>query len=116
MNLVFIGTFKHAGLALAIGLGACINASILFYYLRKSKVFKPQAGWVKFFGQLLVALLVMALVLNTLAGADADWLQYSLSAKLLHLAVLLVAGAGSYFLTLWLLGIRISQFMQRTVR
>ena len=35
MNLLFIGFFQHAGLALAIGLGACVNASLLFYFLRK---------------------------------------------------------------------------------
>ena len=30
MNLAFIVPFKHAGLALAIGLGACLNAFLLF--------------------------------------------------------------------------------------
>ncbi len=114
MNLLFIGPLQHAGLALAIGLGACINASILFYYLRKSNVYQPQAGWLKFSLQLFIALLVMVVVLHLLSGPDQLWLHYTLSSKLAHLALLLVAGAGSYFLTLWLLGIRLVQFMQRT--
>jgi putative peptidoglycan lipid II flippase len=116
MNLAFIGPFKHAGLALAIGLGACINAAILFYYLRKHNIFTPQSGWLKFAGQLLLALTVMALLLKLMAGSDAQWLQYTLMAKLAHLSGLLVAGAGSYFFTLWLLGIRLRHFMQTTVR
>ena len=35
MNLVFIIPLKHAGLSLAIGLGACLNAGLLLYQLRK---------------------------------------------------------------------------------
>ena len=31
MNLAFIYPLRHAGLALAIGLGACINASLLYF-------------------------------------------------------------------------------------
>ena len=43
MNLIFIGYLKHTGLALAIGLGACINAGLLFYHLKKGGVFKLNA-------------------------------------------------------------------------
>src|SRR5512135_1134818 len=35
MNLAFVGWLHHAGLALAIGLGACFNSAVLFYLLRK---------------------------------------------------------------------------------
>jgi len=48
MNLLFVGYLKHAGLALAIGLAACINAGLLFYYLRKEKVFKLNHDWGRF--------------------------------------------------------------------
>lgn len=116
MNLIFIGSLKHAGLALAIGLGACFNAGLLYFYLRRSKVFKPQSGWPKFLSKLLVALLVMAVVLKLVAGTDEVWLHYHLLEKLLRLSLLLFAGAGSYFLTLWLLGIRIDQFIHRTTQ
>lgn len=49
MNLLFIFPFKHAGLALAIGLGACLNAGLLYYQLRKQNIYQPQAGWLVFF-------------------------------------------------------------------
>ena len=42
MNLAFIGPLKHAGLSLSIGLAACLNASLLYWQLRKQKIFTPQ--------------------------------------------------------------------------
>src|SRR5438552_2592472 len=48
MNLAFIGPLRHAGLALAIGLGACLNAALLYRVLRKSGIYTPQPGWVIF--------------------------------------------------------------------
>lgn len=35
MNLAFIGPLQHAGLALSIGLAACLNAGLLYWQLRK---------------------------------------------------------------------------------
>src|SRR5207237_1018274 len=45
MNLAFVGPLKHAGLALAIGLGACLNAALLYRGLRAHGVYTPQPGW-----------------------------------------------------------------------
>lgn len=46
MNLAFIGPLKHAGLSLSIGLAACLNASLLYWQLRKQKIFtRNPAGW-----------------------------------------------------------------------
>jgi hypothetical protein len=45
MNIAFIGPLKHAGLALAIGLGACLNAFLLYSFLRKQNIYSPQP-WV----------------------------------------------------------------------
>lgn len=115
MNLAFIGPFKHAGLALAIGLGACMNAGLLYFYLRKAGVFKPQAGWYAFMAKLGFAVGSMALVLHFAAGPDATWMAYKLVPKLVHLLVLLLLGSATYFFVLWALGIRIKDFMKRTV-
>jgi putative peptidoglycan lipid II flippase len=116
MNLIFykFTQLNHAGLALSIGLGACINASLLYYYLRKANVYKPQAGWLLFMGKLLVAVIAMAVALHFAAGSDATWLAYKITPKLLHLLGLLVLGSATYFAALWLMGIRIKDFMHRT--
>ncbi len=63
MNLAFIGPLKHAGLSLSIGLAACLNASLLYWQLRKQKIFTPQPGWMAFLLRLVVAVLVMSGVL-----------------------------------------------------
>ena len=115
MNLAFIGPFKHAGLALAIGLGACMNAGLLYFYLRKAGIFKPQPGWYAFMAKLALAVVTMALVLHFAAGSDATWMAYKLVPKLVHLLVLLLLGSTTYFFVLWALGIRIKDFIKRTV-
>ena len=67
-NLVLIGPLAHAGLALAISAGACLNAGLLFYQLRKQQMYQPQPGWAMFGFKLVVAVAVMSAVL---LGADA---------------------------------------------
>ncbi len=116
MNLIFVFgiDLKHAGLALSIGLGACMNAGLLYYYLRKANVYQPQAGWLMFMAKLVVAVISMALALHYAAGSNATWLAYKLMPKLIHLTGLLVLGSATYFLALWLMGIRVKDFMHRT--
>lgn len=113
MNLAFIGPLKHAGLALAIGLGACINASLLYYHLRKADIYRPQPGWLGFMGKLALAVLAMTGVLYFAMGESQTWLEYAVGSKLIHLGVLVLLGAATYFSVLWLLGIRIQDFMRR---
>lgn len=116
MNLVFVFglDLRHAGLALAIGLGACINAGLLYYHLRKADVYKPQAGWLMFMSKLLLALLAMSAALYFASGADATWLDYTFIHKFGHLSGLVVLGVAVYFLSLWLMGIRLKDFMRRS--
>ena len=113
MNLAFIGPLKHAGLALAIGLGACINAGLLYYHLRKADIYKPQPGWMLFMTKLLLAVVAMTLALLYAMGENTMWLDYAVYSKLLHLTGLVLLGAAVYFGVLWILGIRIKDFMRR---
>lgn len=48
MNLVFVPYIAVAGLALSIGLGACLNASFLYWGLRKRGIYQPKPGWPTF--------------------------------------------------------------------
>jgi len=52
MNVWFVFglDLAHAGLALSIGLAACLNSAILFYFLRKRGIYQPEPGWLKYFG------------------------------------------------------------------
>ena len=114
MNGLFIYLgLAHAGLALSIGLAACLNAALLYQGLRQQGVYHPQAGWPAFLLKLVVAMVVMGLVLWFGAGADADWLAAGMGRRILHLGALVVLGAGAYFATLWLLGFRLGDFRRR---
>ena len=113
MNLAFIIPLKHAGLALAIGLGACLNAGLLYYKLRSHKIYQPQPGWMLFFIKILTALLVMVGVLWFAAGTDASWLAYSAMERAYRLAFIVILGASSYFAVLWILGFRLKDFTKQ---
>jgi putative peptidoglycan lipid II flippase len=113
MNLALIGPLKHAGLALSIGLGACLNAGLLYYKLRAHRIYQPQPGWPVFTGKLVLALAVMAAALWGGMGSDAWWLGAAWHNRVAALVGIVCLGAGIYFATLWLLGFRIRDFARR---
>lgn len=113
MNLAFIWHLKHAGLALAIGLGACLNAAILFRLLVRHGIYQPQSGWGRFFLKILIALAAMCGALLLAAGNVQDWIELGFSMRALWLAGLVFLGAGVYFAALWMMGIRLDQFKRR---
>jgi putative peptidoglycan lipid II flippase len=112
MNLIFIWHLRHAGLALAIGLGACINAGLLYFHLRKHGIYQPQPGWLKFFLQVALALAAMSTVLWFAMGDEAVWLKGGILSRVLHLTWIVVAGAAAYFATLALAGVRLKDFIR----
>jgi putative peptidoglycan lipid II flippase len=113
MNLAFIVPFKHAGLALAIGLASCLNATLLFRGLRQRNIYQPKAGWMAFGMKLAVALLVLALTLWFGMGKETEWLTASTWTRVVHLSALVAAGVGVYFATLWVLGFRFRDFRRQ---
>ena len=113
MNLAFIWHLRHAGLALAISLGAFVNAGLLFVLLRRAGVYQPQPGWRVFALKLGVAVYVMGTVLWLTSGSATEWLSARAAQRVVWLAEIVVAGAGSYFATLWVLGFRLRDFNQR---
>lgn len=113
MNLAFIGPFKHAGLALAIGLGACLNAGFLFYLLRKEKIYEPQPGWPMFLLKVAAAVLFMAVVVYTTAGEHRWWLNAAWYQKLPAVVGLALLGAAAYGAALALFGFRVRDFSRR---
>ena len=103
---------QHAGLALAIGLGACLNAGLLYYKLRSHDIYQPLPGWPKFMVKVLVAVLVMSATLWFTSGSDMLWLHMTAMNRALHLTFTVCIGAMAYFMTLWLLGFRLKDFSQ----
>jgi putative peptidoglycan lipid II flippase len=117
MNLIFVFALdlRHAGLALAIGMGACLNAGLLFYHLRKANIYQPQAGWLVFVLKLLVALCVMGVALYFAMGDTTAWLHFGIMKRLLYIGGLVLLGGVTYFASLFLLGFRPRDYMRRVV-
>ena len=113
MNLLFIGWLQHAGLALAIGLGSCLNAGILFYLLRKRGIYQLEPGWLKFLIKLSVALLALGLTLWFGMGSEQHWLTTQGWLRIGQLTALVIAGTVVYFGVLLLLGFRLRDFSKR---
>ena len=114
MNLAFIGPLKHAGLSLSIGLAACLNASLLYWQLRKQKIFTPQPGWQRFLLRLVVAVVVMAAALLGVLSVMPEWSQGGMALRLLRLMAVVAVGVIAYFATLALLGFKVKEFARRT--
>ncbi len=111
-NLVFVPWFGHAGLALSIGMGACLNAGLLWVGLHRRGAL-PKADWGKYLGQLFLALIpfgaLMYYAANThdwIALQANPWIRIGLLAGWLALAGLV------YFVALGLTGIRWQKFLR----
>ncbi|HOL64819.1 MAG TPA: murein biosynthesis integral membrane protein MurJ [Accumulibacter sp.] len=113
LNLALIGWLAHAGLALAIGLAASLNAALLYRGLRRLGIYTPQPGWWLFYGKLALALLAMGLALWLAGGEASNWLGWRTSERLWRLSLLIVFGVLVYFATLWAVGFRLRDFRRQ---
>ena len=111
MNLVFVPLFAHAGLALAIGLGACLNAAMLFIGLRTRGVYRPRAGWPVFAARLALALIALAVFLWWSDGRF-DWIAMRADPmrRVAALGGIIACGAAIYFVALFIGGMRPRHF------
>jgi putative peptidoglycan lipid II flippase len=113
MNLAFIVPLRHAGLALAIGLGACMNAALLYRVLRRNGIYSPQPGWAIFLLKVAAAVGFMAIVLFTTMGESSWWFSAPWQRKLPALLGLVALGMAAYGACLALFGFRPSHFSRR---
>ena len=112
MNFIWVPMFAHAGLALSIGIGAMLNATLLWYFLKNSGRYIPQPGWARLAMQSVVAALLMGAFLYW-ANAHWDWvgLRENALSRIGLLAGLMACGVAIYGATLWVLGFRINALL-----
>lgn len=114
LNVVFyfyVPALGVAGLALSMGMGACVNSALLYLALRKQDIFVPQPGWGMFYLKLLVALAVMG-TLAYYGAAQLDWVAMRAHYVQRAVALFLIIGvcAAAYFAVLLALGFRLRDF------
>jgi putative peptidoglycan lipid II flippase len=114
MNLAFVPWLGVAGLALSIGVGALINAALLFWGLRRQGSYRPLPGWFVFALRIVLASLVMGGLQYVLAKRF-DWIALGAHEGLRALAMAgsLLASALLYFAVLALTGLKLRQFVRR---
>jgi putative peptidoglycan lipid II flippase len=113
MNLAFFWTLKHAALPLSISLAACLNAALLYYQLRRRKMFFPQSGWCKFLKQVILSSLFMAIALLNLLKLMPPWAweNGNMLWRWTHLSILLSLGGSVYLVALVMQGVSLSNLM-----
>ncbi len=113
MNVVLVPYLAHAGLALAIGLGALLNAGWLLYGLRRRGGYQPQAGWAVFGLQVVAASALLAVYLLW-TGGRIDWVHAVDAWRRIAMLTLIVLGAVVvYFGVLMLAGVQLRQFVRK---
>lgn len=120
LNLVVLvalwatGNIKTAGahtlLALTNGVGAMLNAGLLYTGLARMGIIHPGHVLRGLLVRIIVATAVMAALLAWLGGDLAFWLASRTLSRVLRLSGLIGAGIVVYFGVLWLLGVRTRQF------
>lgn len=104
----------HAGLALSTTLAGYINAGMLFYQLKKQKIYHPQEGnnlaWLKDLLRILAGLIAMIVIILYLNPDDSWWQIASLGEKIMQLFTLVSLAIISYFIVLYTFGLRKKDF------
>ena len=114
LNLVLVPHLAHAGLALAIGLGAMVNATWLLVGLVRRGMYHPLAGWVRFGAQVATASGALAAWLWW-AAHHWDWVALGAEnfKRIGLLTLVLIGSAAIYFAILAATGVKLRHFARR---
>jgi putative peptidoglycan lipid II flippase len=107
LNLILIVPLRHAGLALSTSLAALLNSGLLYYHLRKQAVFELQPGWGLLLLRIGIASTVMASLLLWGSGTVTEWFVMGRLERAIHLMGWIVSGITIYFMSLFILGLRL---------
>jgi putative peptidoglycan lipid II flippase len=82
LNFLFVGTLllvgfsgPHTGLALASSVAAYVNAALLYRSLRRQKAYRPEPGWARVAGAVVLGSLAMVIVLIWQYGEIQQWVD-----------------------------------------
>ncbi len=108
LPLMYFWNIGHMGLALATSFAAMLNAALLWRGLLRAGFYQVQPGWVPYALRLLLASASMVAVILWLVPEIPIWIEWHWESRVLEMALLCGVGVLVYFVSLWLLGTRIS--------
>jgi putative peptidoglycan lipid II flippase len=100
----------HTLLALTNGVGAMLNAGLLYLGLLRNRVIRRGQAMRGLLIRIVAASAVMAAGLWWFGGDVATWLVTPKIERIVWLAGLVVGGIAVYFASLWVMGVRAGQF------
>jgi putative peptidoglycan lipid II flippase len=103
----------HALLALNNAIGAWYNSTMLYRGLRRQGVLHHAPGWNRMLWQVLAGVVLMTAFLWFVAGDTERWIAMGAWPRIQWMALLVVGGAGLYFGTLYVCGLRLKQLRVR---
>ena len=113
-SLLLFKPMAHVGLALSTSIAALVNASALFFILKRDNIFIVQPGWRRFLLQVCLASIVMSVALWWWVPPLEFWLQAGAWSRFYHLLLLVILGAFCYGSALFVLGLRPRQLLFKT--
>jgi putative peptidoglycan lipid II flippase len=113
---IFIQFFQHAGLTLASSLAGYLNCFLLWYLLKKKGVYQPILGWKIFLVRLFFANTVIAFFLYNMKGTIDDWIALRAFDRLTMLLTVVLCTVLLYVMSLYLVGMRVTQFRSQLKR
>ncbi|MCB2002685.1 MAG: murein biosynthesis integral membrane protein MurJ [Burkholderiaceae bacterium] len=114
MNIVLVPLFAHAGLTLAISLGALVNASALLWGLIRRGRYTPSPGWTVFVLRVVAATALLSVLLMW-SASQVQWVGPSVREvpRMLSLGLIMLVSAALYFGALWGTGLKLREFARR---
>jgi len=107
LPMLYLGVSgPHAGLALATGIAAVLNATLLYRGLRRDGIYRPGPGWSRIALRVVIANLSMGIALWYLAGDLEAWLVAPWFDRAFRLAGSILGGLSIYLLVLAAGGLR----------
>jgi putative peptidoglycan lipid II flippase len=110
LNLALTPFLGYIGLAIATSLSATLNAWLLYQGLKSQGVYQLSQKTLFFIGKLVVSAAIMGGVIFQLSDSFDLWLVMTFTEQLQKLTLCIVLGALSYFISIILLGVRMSDF------
>ncbi|HKL77569.1 MAG TPA: lipid II flippase MurJ, partial [Gammaproteobacteria bacterium] len=104
-NLLLIVPLAHAGLALATGLAAFLNAGLLLRNLIREGLYRAEPGWLGHLARVTLAVAVMAGVAWVLTPAAPAWDAAGAGLRVAWLASVVAAAGLAYVAAAWLAGV-----------
>lgn len=106
LSLILMWFLAHIGLALATSLASILNVSLLTYVLYRNKLLILRRPTFRLFGQIVIALAILGLLVSYLAPQSNHWVAMQTIEQIFWLGITIVSAALAYFLCLFATGLK----------